>query len=147
MYERMLNRDVEPSLADMRRAIGVKGTRLLAGLDGFLRSHYDVKSEIRFPFGSGYGWGIKYSHRSKHLCYVFPEKDAFTVTIQIGRNELPRLNMGLSGFSRKTKRLWENRYPCGEGGWVHYRVLSKQDLKDVEELIKIKKPPVKPGAE
>jgi hypothetical protein len=81
----MLNRDVKPSLADIYGIIGNDGTRLLKELDGFLRSSYDVVSEVRFPFGNNYGWGIKYSHKAKHLCYVFPENGAFTVTVQIGK--------------------------------------------------------------
>ncbi|MGQ9691179.1 MAG: hypothetical protein ACUVQY_07965 [Thermoproteota archaeon] len=31
----------------------------------------------------------------------------------------------------------KNRYPCGEGGWMHHRVLFQRELEDVEELIKI----------
>jgi hypothetical protein len=61
----------------------------------------------------------------------------------LGKNELPKLNAKLNSFCQKTKELWKNRYPCGEGGWVHYRVLNAQELGDVKELIKIKKNPAK----
>jgi len=43
----------------------------------------------------------------------------------------------------KTKRLWENRYECGEGGWLHYRILTRKELDDIIKLIKIKKKPLK----
>lgn len=41
----------------------------------------------------------------------------------------------------KTKELWENRYPCGNGGWVHYRVENDNELFDIQKFICIKKKP------
>lgn len=142
MYERMLQKEVKPSLNDIYNIIGSDGTILLKDLDNFMRLSYDIVSEIRFPFGNKYGWGIKYSHRSKHLCYVFPETGSFTVTIQIGGKELHRLYEKLESFLPKTRELWNCRYPCGEGGWLHYRVFSLEEIEDIKELIKIKKNPV-----
>jgi hypothetical protein len=143
MYERMLNKDNKPLLEDMYHVIGRDGTELLKELIRFLDSSYDIVAEIKFPFGNQYGWGIKYNHKAKHLCYVFPEEGGFTVTIQIGNNELPKLYKKLAFFCPKTKELWEHRYPCGEGGWLHYRVSNTQECEDIKELIKIKKNPCK----
>ena len=48
----------------------------------------------------------------------------------------------LLGFLRKTRELWENRYPCGEsGGWIHYKVLADDELIDVIKLLAIRKKP------
>jgi hypothetical protein len=74
---------------------------------------------------------------------VFPENGAFTITIQIGKNELPKLNKKMSLFGQKTKELGEHRYPCGEGGWLHYKALNVRELEDIKELIRIKKNPTK----
>ena len=71
--------------------------------------------------------------------YVFFEKDSFTVTITIGKSELKRLYQELDNMLPKTKELWENRYPCGDGGWVHYHIVNDNELLDVEKLICIKK--------
>ena len=70
----------------------------------------------------------------------FFEKDAITVTLQIGDKEVPLLNQMLPTFSSKTQSLWEHRYLCGEnGGWVHVRILSEDDLDDAIKLIEIRK--------
>lgn len=142
MYERMLQKEVKPSLNDIYNIIGSDETNLLKDLDDFMRLSYDMVSEIRFPFGNKYGWGIKYSHRTKHLCYIFPETGSFTVTIQIGEKELTRLHEKLESFLPKTKELWNHRYVCGEGGWLYYRVFSFKEIEDIKELIKIKKSPI-----
>lgn len=76
------------------------------------------------------------------LCYLFFEKDAITITLQIGDREVPLLNQMLPTFSSKTQSLWEHRYRCGEnGGWVHVRILSEDDLDDAIKLIEIRKKP------
>lgn len=130
-------------MGEIYGTMGPESTALFGSLESFLRDSYDLNTELRFPFGNTYGWGNKYSHKSKHLCYVFFEKGAFTVTIQIGKAELPKVYEALGGLLPKTKRLWENRYPCGEGGWLHYRVLNIAELEDVEKLIMVKKSPVR----
>ncbi len=75
------------------------------------------------------------------LCYLFSEKESFTITITIGKQELKRLYQELESMLPKTQTLWENRYPCGEGGWIHYPVKSDSELQDIEKLIYIKKRP------
>ena len=142
MYERMLDKSSEPTIEQIDEYIGKSARNLLAALENQLRNHYDLSKELRFPFGKGYGWGFKYCHKSAHLCYVFFESGAITVTIQIGSKEAPKLNEQFGSFLPKTREAWENRYPCGDGGgWLHYKVLSEEELADVIKIITIKKPP------
>ena len=65
--------------------------------------------------------------------------------LQIGDKQVPLLGSQLPALLPKTQDLWKNRYPCGEhGGWVHYRVLTDEELADVMKLLAIrKKPPAK----
>ena len=138
----MLDKNNEPSIEDIKKYIGKQGTRLLAGLESYLGAHYDLRKEIRFPFGNSYGWGYKYSHKSKHLCYLFFEDGAITVTVQIGDGEVQKLNEQLESFTPRTRQQWEDRYPCGNnGGWIHYRIFTDEELADVIKIIAIKKSP------
>ena len=62
--------------------------------------------------------------------------------LQIGDKQVSLLESQLSALLQKTQDLWENRYPCGEcGGWVHYRVLTDDELTDVIKLLAIRKKP------
>jgi hypothetical protein len=142
MHERLLDKNDPPGEDRIREWTGPEGYALLLELEAFLGSHYQLSKELRFPFGNQYGWGYKYGHKSSHLCYTFFESGSFTVTLQLGDGCLPAVERILSGLSQKVRELWQNRYPCGErGGWIHYRVMDANDLKDVLELIKIKKKP------
>jgi hypothetical protein len=146
MYERLTDKYVEPNEAFVLGYIGDEARARLMGFEDFLRLNYRLVKDMRFPFGDSYGWGYKYSHATKHLCYAFFEQGAFTVTLQLGDREAQEIAALLPELLPRTQELWEGRYPCGEhGGWIHYRVLSDGELNDVIELVKVKKRPVTAG--
>lgn len=143
MYERLLDNNNEPTTRQIEEHLCRESYKRLLSLEEHLEAHYHLTKELRFPFGKSYGWGYKYSHKSTHLCYAFFEKGAFTVTVQIGDKQVHAVEGSLQNLSRKAQELWENRYPCGEnGGWVHYRVMSDEELQDVYSFIHAKKRPV-----
>jgi len=143
MFERLLYKEKVPTKKEIQEVLGETHLDFLNYLESFLNNNYDLKVSLKFPFGNNYGWSYKYSHKSKHLFYLFFEKDAFTIMIQIGKNELKRLYDNFDNLLPKTKKLWESKYPCGEGGWLHYRILTKEELADAIKLIEIKKKPIK----
>ena len=144
MYERMTDKSKVPETGEIEGFIGGESSGRLRLLEGMLQDRYIISRELRYPFGASYGWGYKYSHKSKHLFYLFFEKGALTATFQIGDNELPALMGQLQLFSTKARALWESRYPCGKnGGWVHYRILLDDELDDVLKFIAIRKKPIK----
>lgn len=143
MYERLLDKNSEPTIEQIQAYMGNDSYQRLLALEEYLKTQYQLKKEIRFPFGNNYGWGFKYSHKSSHLCYAFFEKGAFTVTIQIGDNKVSSVEDKLKDLSSKAKEFWKERYPCGEnGGWIHYRVQSDEELSDVYGFIHAKKKPI-----
>lgn len=140
MYERMLDKNSKPADIQIQEYLGCQSYGRLTVMEEYLSTHYQLVKEIKFPFGSSYGWGYKYSHKSSHLCYVFFEKGAFTVTIQIGDKQAQLVEDVLPSLLPKTQILWKGRYPCGEhGGWIHYRVLEDEELSDIFKLINIRK--------
>ncbi|MBS5001231.1 DUF3788 family protein [Holdemania filiformis] len=144
MFERMLEGGHRPTPEEIQNTLGREACAHLARLETRLADLYDLRKELRFPFGKDYGWGIKYSHKAVHLAYAFLEQGAFTVMLQIGDGRVPVLKECLSSLSDKAQSLWENRYPCGEeGGWIRYRILKPDEIEEVLRLIAIKKAPPK----
>lgn len=132
-----------PEVTDIERFIGNESNGRLRALEKLLQSKYLINRELHYPFGNSYGWGFKYSHKTKHLFYLFFERDALTATIQIGDKEVPALIEQLHLFSQKARLLWANRYPCGQnGGWIHYRMLSDDELDDIIRFIALRKKPL-----
>ena len=144
MYERMLDGGHRPSTLEIQNTLGMKACAYLNLLETRLADLYDLRKELRFPFGNDYGWGVKYSHKAVHLVYVFFEQGAFTVMLQIGDARVPLMKESLSSWSEKARTLLENRYPCvEEGGWIRYRILEQEEIEEIIRLIMIKKAPPK----
>jgi|GEM_PF-2553297 len=105
MHERMLDKNSKPDEKQIQEYLGSISYGCLTAIEQYLHSHYQLVKEIRFPFGSSYGWGYKYSHKSNHLCYAFFENGAFTVTIQISEKQAPLAEDILPALLPKTQEL------------------------------------------
>lgn len=143
MFERMLDKHNQPTTDEVIAYLGADSFARLEQFEAFLQKHYHLKREMRFPFGSQYGWGYKYSHQTVHLCFAFFEAQAFTISLQLGDTVVEQVEQLLPSLSAKTQALWEQRYPCGDrGGWIHARILEDRDLQDGMQLVLVKKKPV-----
>lgn len=141
---RMLDKRKKPTPEIIARLLGPESSARLARLEASLKEHYDLVRELRFPFGNNYGWGYKYSHKRKQLCYAFFEEGAFTVTLEVMDDAAPSIEKLLPALSPETQENWKKRYASGEkGGWMHFRVLSDDVIPDLFALIGVKVPPVR----
>ena len=141
---RLLDKSRPPTEEEIKNHPGAQSYDRLNRFEEWLNQSYRLSKEMKFPFGNEYGWGYKCSHKSAHLCYTFFEAGAFNVMLQLGDKLVPKVDAIIQSLQPKTQDLWENRYPCGEaGGWVHYQVLSDEELSDVIKLLQIKKKPLK----
>lgn len=134
MYERMLNKEIKLSIEDMSLYIGSR-SKLFHMFNSFLSDHYETTQEMRFPYGKKYGWCITHRKGKKLICDVFGEVDAFTVMVRLSN---PQFHKVYNTLQLETKKIIDNKYPCGNGGWIHYRVLTKEDLEDIQILLSAK---------
>lgn len=141
MYERMNDKLNIPSEDEILSYIGKNSEELLMYFETLLSLRYDLTKELKFPFGNNYGWGYKYSKKSSHICHLFFERNSFTVLIQINGKGKEKIEQNISAFLPKTIEAWQNRYPCGEGGWIYYRAFSKEEIDDIIKLVEIKVKP------
>lgn len=54
MYERMLDKNFQPTFDEMLEYCG-ESESFWGEIDDFLRDHYDLERDIRFPYGNDYG--------------------------------------------------------------------------------------------
>lgn len=134
MFERILDKQNKPTYDQFVEYCGTQ-QNLFLNVNNYLIGELNAESMMRFPYGKSYGWGIKYYIKSKHICDVFAEKDAFTVMMRLTNKQFDRLYDELCEY---TQNYIDNKYPCGDGGWIHYRVLEKQHLNDIKKLLSFK---------
>lgn len=134
MYERMLEKQKKPEPEEFTAYCGT-AKQLFLALDEYMTVELGLSKEMRFPYGNSYGWSYKYTAKSKLICDVFAERDAFTVMIRMTNQQCDKLYDSMSDY---TKGLMNQKYPCGEGGWIHDRILNDTALEDVKKMIQMK---------
>jgi hypothetical protein len=118
-YERLIHKFRKADEDIIRRWVGKDGCARMDEMERELSVRYDLQKELQFPFGKDYGWGFRYAHKSKPLCWLFFEKGAVTVTVSLPDGVLPGKEERIDSLLPKTKELWENRYPCGKCAMIH----------------------------
>lgn len=134
MYERMLEKQVEPTIEEMSTYCG-DNSESFTILNDWLSHKYGTVQKISFPYGNHYGWGIAHRVKKKLICNIFPEKNAFSVMIRLSNKQFAAVYHNVHEY---TKDYIDNKYPCSDGGWIHYRVLSEEHLKDIKKLLIVK---------
>ena len=82
MYERMLDKQIKPSLEEMADYCGENGERFIL-LNQWLGKTFETEQQIVFPYGNQYGWGVAHRKKRKLLCNVFAEDNGFTVMLRL----------------------------------------------------------------
>jgi hypothetical protein len=135
----MLNKQIVPTEDEINEFIGKKSAGNIKLIKNGLENIFEINMELKFPFVNNYGWGYKVSYKSKHLFYIFFEKNSITITLQISKIETEKELEKYNKLSEEGKKYWENRYPCGNnGGWIHYRILNKKHINDIGIFLSIR---------
>ena len=66
---------------------------------------------------------------------MFAENSAFTVMVRLSDKQY---NTIYNRLQKYTQEYIDKKYPCGDGGWIHYRVTSKEYFNDIKILLSVK---------
>ena len=134
MYERMLNKSEVPTIDSMIAYCDDAAT-MFTELNEQLSAEYGTTQAIVFPYGNSYGWGISHKRKGKLVCNVFPENGAFNVMLRMTNAQFMSVYDRLGVYA---KNYIDNKYPCNDGGWIHYRVTDKEQFADILSLLSVK---------
>lgn len=134
MYERMLNKQVKPAIADMAAYCG-SCSELFYSLNTWLSDVHGTTQEIGFPYGNQYGWGVAHRKKKKLMCHVFAESDAFTIMLRMSNKQYDSIYGQLQEYAQG---YIDNKYPCGDGGWIHYRITCQAHMEDARTMLSVK---------
>lgn len=134
MYDRMLDKHNRPAFDDMAAYCG-KSMELFIRINKWLSEVCETTQEIVFPYGNNYGWGVAHRKKKKLICNVFAENGAFTVMIRLSNEQFLLL---YGGMGEETRKCIDNKYPCGDGGWLHYRVTDEAQYCDIQKMLEVK---------
>lgn len=134
MYARMLNKQAVPAIAEM--TVYCKDcAELFTLLNEWLSGVFGTSQAVTFPYGNQYGWGIAHRIGKKLICHVFPEDNAFTVMMRMSNEQFESV---YSRVQKDTQDQIDHKYPCGSGGWIHFRVTCREQFEDIQTLLTVK---------
>jgi len=139
MYERMLDKLAKPTIEEMAVFCGENAERFSL-LNEWLASVFHTDERIVFPYGNHYGWGVSHKVKNKLICNIFAEDNAFTVMMRLSDRQYQTVYSQLQEYARG---LIDNKYSCGDGGWIHHRVTEEEQFDDIKTLLAVKCSPAK----
>lgn len=134
MYERMLDKQEVPAIEEMTKFCGENSERFSL-LNEWLTSAFNTELKVVFPYGNKYGWGVSHKKKNKLICNIFAENNAFTVMMRLSDKQYKSV---YDRLQKNTQEYIDNKYPCGDGGWIHYRVTSDEHFNDIKTLLTVK---------
>ena len=134
MYDRMLDKQRKPTFDEMCEYCG-KGKELFIRINECVLEVCQTTQEICFPYGNNYGWAAAHRKKKKLVCNVFAERDAFTVMLRLSNQQF---HLAYGQVEKETQECIDNKYPCGDGGWLHYRGTGEAHFCDIQKLLEMK---------
>lgn len=138
-YERMLDRDTEPTDENMLKYVG-RRAGLWSSLLEYLATHYAHTRELDFG-GKKYGWAIRYRKSKKTLITLFPERGGFTALIVLGREEVAKANAIQARLGSNVREVLATTKQLHDGRWLWIRPSSKADIESIKALLSTKRQP------
>jgi hypothetical protein len=138
-YERMLDKTNQPSEEDILTTLAEAKDNWL-DLRAYIEAHYPFTPELKF-FAKKYGWTVRYARKGKTLCYLFPEKGAFSALVILGCKETERALAQFDELSQSTRQVFEDTPQLHDGRWLWVRVTSTTEVEDIKKLLSFKRKP------
>lgn len=131
MFDRLLDKSAIPTRDKLIEYCGLNKERFIK-LNSFLTEKMGTEESIRFPYGNHYGWCITHRIKKKFICDLFAEDGAFSLMMRLSNQQFDSVYGELHPSARECV---DNKYPCSDGGWVHFRILNDDDLSDAILLL------------
>jgi hypothetical protein len=146
MHERMMDKTTQPSDEDMINWIGQPIAEEWIALRRFLAETYRI-GPILNSGGKRYGWNLQYRLGGRPLCEMYPEHGSFTALVILGRVELEQAMERIGTFGSIVQQGLTEAPRYHDGCWMYIRasdpLTCHRDVQDIEELILIKRKPVR----
>lgn len=128
-----------PSDSDLKHALG-PAFPLWVKLVTFIAVTYQMEGEMSYG-GKNYGWNLWVRKSGKSLVSLYPQTGSLVAQVVLGKDQVEqalRLDFGetVGRMVRETPQLHD-------GKWLFIPVAAEADARDIEQLLLLKKRPVK----
>lgn len=132
-----VDKDHQPTLPEVFDALGAQQS-LWEKLTQFIANNYPIPGEWNFG-GKKYGWNVWYRKSGKTLVSMYPQQGGFVVQIVLGKDQVEqaldlKLGKNVGTMLKETPQFHDGR-------WLFIRVKTEKDIKDIQQLLQVKRKP------
>ena len=139
--DRMTDKSMPPKKAAIRNWIGPEASAHWVGLREWIGKHYPEVFEPDWIYGGkNRGWSLRYK-KTKAFCTLVPEHGRFSVVVVMGGAERMKFEERRYAWRRSLVKLYDEAKTYIDGKWLTVSILSAADLRDVTQLLTMKRPP------
>jgi hypothetical protein len=129
-----VRKEHQPTRREISTSVGSR-KGLWDSLERFVAENYRTKRDLAF-YGKNYGWAVRFRKGGKALLSMYPGEGSFTVQIVLG--EIPASEALSLRLGKNAKSVLESARQFPEGRWLFMKVSSKQDIRDIQQLLLLK---------
>ena len=134
-----INKTHSPESDEVNAVLGI-AQPLWSRLIDFIANNYSMIVDMTYG-GKNYGWNLWYRKSGRSLVSLYPQENAFIAQVVLGREQVEKA-LSLS-LGENVGRVLHETPSLHDGRWLFIKITTETDLVDVEQLLMLKKRPVK----
>jgi hypothetical protein len=123
---------------DEIRAVLASAFSLWERLVQFIAESYGLRGELTYG-GKKYGWNLWYRKSGKALASLYPQQGYFVAQVVLGRQQVEQAYQ--MPLAANVRSVLENTPQFHDGRWLFIKVISEEDVTDIQQLLMVKKRP------
>lgn len=138
--DRLTDKSTPPDDAAIRDWIGPDAFAQWSALRDWIAAGYPgVFTPDWIYGGKKHGWSLRY-RKSRAFCTLLPECRTFSAVVVLGGPEREKVEAGRDKLSPRLMALYDTTETYRDGKWLKIGMSSANDLKDVTDLLTLKRP-------
>jgi Protein of unknown function (DUF3788) len=138
---RITDRSATPDDGAVRRWIGPKAFRHWAELRHWIDESYPGVFMPDWLYGGkSRGWSLRYK-KTRAFCTLVPEYRRFSTVVVMGGAEREKFEERRYIWRPQLVKLYDAARTYTDGKWLTVAISTAHDLRDVTELLTMKRPP------
>lgn len=131
-----LDKEPEPTQEQVLQVLGGKRA-LWEQITAFMEEQYQLAGEWKY-FGKNSGWDMWFRKAGRTLVQLTPQSGKFTALVVLGGAEQAKANELKLG--KHVRKIYDAARPLHDGRWLFIPVTTARDVKDIFQLVQIKRP-------
>ena len=131
------DKEREPTPQEISNALGARQP-LWQKLTQFILDNYQLSGDLSYG-GKNYGWNFWYRKSGKSLASLYPQQGHFVAQIVLGKDQVEQA-LGLK-LGKNVKTTLEETPQLHDGRWLFIKVKTEKDVKDIQQLLQVKRRP------